>query len=178
MKVLFDTDSKTTAFIDDAGATVVHPTNETVTVPAGPSFTSELGQAFGHAPTKDDPNAWWNKPQSTQSEAREQYSPGQHGIDASTTRKVVELNGTGAFLLDIKIAKDGVHRLQLAGKPSGAISGAAAIIEPGKAERQIGSGNLDSFDFMSAPLKAGDTLTLSLDKTGGDDKAELVVTPQ
>lgn len=47
MKVLFDTESKTTAFIEDGAATVVHPTEETVVVKAdGSMINPATGQPY------------------------------------------------------------------------------------------------------------------------------------
>lgn len=104
---------------------------------------------------------------------------GQHyDIAGGTVRKVVELTGTGAVQLHVKAEKAGKLRLQLAGKTSGGVTGEAGLIEPGKAEREVGRGNLDSFDVFTGPLNIGDIVTLSLNKTGGDDTTLFVINPQ
>jgi hypothetical protein len=190
MKVLFDTDTKTTAFIDSAGAaTVVHPTEETVTVKAdGTAINPATGQPVTQVPgfVSDLASLLTGKQGQTtpqggsvgEREVREQYSlPGEVNVTAGVSRKVVELNGQGPGLMRVTTAKEGIHRIKMAGLPSGALTGEVSLIEGG-VEHQVGSRNLDSEDFFTKAMQAGEVFAISLNKTGGDDKTEVAIEPQ
>lgn len=189
-RAIVDFDAKTTAFLDsNGGATVVHPTEDTVVVtPSGAVINPATGQPVTEVPgyVGDLASLLTGKQGQTtpqggsigDREVREQYTlPGISNVTADATRKVVELNGKGAGLVHVTATKAGIHRIKLAGLPSGALTGAVALIEGG-VERQVGSGNLDSADILTKPMAAGETFDISIDKQGGDDKTELAIEPQ
>lgn len=186
MKLFIDTDTMVFTKLEGANATTVDPVKETTVVPAS-QYTSDLAQMFGHAPTADDPNAWWNKAANDDKEVRQQISlqDGQHyDIDGGSVRKIVELtrpDGQSNNQLHVVAQKAGSMRLQIAGKASGdAIGGVAVGIGAKDAKPSVGmmEGPLQSYDYITRPLAVGEYVTLFVRAEGGDKTWLFVVNPQ
>lgn len=194
-KTIINDVAKTAAFVDAAGdATVVHPTEDTVTIKADgtainpatkqpwkgetPDYVSEAAQLLtGIQSTRKGPDMTTGP-----TDVREQLNltHGSHySVSSGTVRKIVELNRTGnaEVQIHIAIAKTGPLRLQLTGATGGAVSGEAAIDVNGKDYKTLGKDNMDAFDYPMT-VNIGDVVTLYLNLKDGDNKDLLVINPQ
>ena len=155
----------------------------TPAAPTAPEVTSALDAMFRQQtgkpipPAADDPNAWWNKPQTGEPTARETLGPGDHPIPGGQVRRIIELSGPGAYAFHITTEKAGPLRLQLAGKTSGEVTGGIALVVPGVPDKLM-EGPLQAFDEITRPLAIGEVVTMNLRYDAGDAVALLVVNPQ
>lgn len=197
MRVMFDTDTKTTAFIEDNGAAmIVHPVADTVAVTAdGTAMNAVTGQ-----PWRQDENLAYGseimqmmhsvmprdagKANPTQSEGdREGRSrvllddSGEYNYPAPTRRTVYEFvrpSGSAAVAVHFN-GVAGKVRVELAGDPGGAVNGGAALGANGKAiEGTVMEGNLDAY---TKTVTVTGTLDVNLRLDGGAPVVLLVVSP-
>lgn len=194
MKVIFDTELKTTAFIEAAGTTVVHPTEETVLVKSDgtavnpatgqaliivPGFVSELATLLTGKQSvdagKENPNY-----STGDKEGRSRVlldDSGEYSYPMPTRRTVYEFvrpAGVAAVAVHFSGAS-GKVRVELAGDPGGAVNGGAALAEDGiTIAGTIMEGNLDAY---RKEVSVTGRLTANLRLDAGAPTVLLVVTP-
>ncbi len=200
MKVLFDTITMITAFLDDAGnTTVVHPTEDTVQVKAdGTAINPATGQPMTNVPgyVSDLANMITGKQGATTGQGgsigpatvRETISltDGLHfSQDEPADRTVTMLarpagGGTVNVQGHIKATKAGKMRLQLDGNDvQGGVKfgygdGGSDTVWDGA----VGEGQLNATDYITKALQVGDIVTMSLRSDGGDPTFQFVCIPQ